>query len=111
MIEFYFKNKHGESFYKNYKNATSIAGEIWEILLEQSNGEIFLHREDGPAIIETDENGNITLEWFYIEGNFAHSSIIYPIMKCKKKEQLIEYLLDNNKTIRNFAEYRLKQLI
>lgn len=63
------------------------------------------HREDGPAI----EYSNGDTCW-YISGEEISRSTIDIIFSIAGKENLLEYLLDDNLAVRFFANKRLKML-
>ena len=106
---YYIKDK--KQIHKVYSHVSNIANELWEILLDQHKNNIILHREDGPAVLEIDEDGNSILEWYYLYGKFIHKDDWNAIYNSKCESDLIESLLSDREEIREAARLKLNKLL
>lgn len=70
------------------------------------------HRLDGPAYWWIDSSGPLDeyYEEYWVLGEKIDKSLFYIIIGSNNKEDLLIYLLDNNKGIRYLAENRLKEI-
>lgn len=110
-------------------------GEVWEgdsnsyRIPHFCNPRYELHNENGPAIIESDGResfyyrgkphnfngpaiGKLSgmIEKYFIYGEYVEKHTFLKIRYAKSQEDLLEYLLSNDSTIRFLAEYTLKRL-
>lgn len=69
----------------------------------------YLHRDDGPAIKWKQEDGSWEERWM-CNGNEIYYYDIDKVKNCKRKEDLLEHLLDNRSTIRCLAGKRLEEI-
>lgn len=76
--------------------------------IEHKDEEGRFHNFDGPAIYNASNFSEYKV--YYIHGEFIEKKIAEKILKAAYKEDLIEFLLDNNKNIRDWAEYKLNKI-